>query len=90
MGDMLTFKVFEELFQRRAVQRTSNQDIKKCRSGAKSQKTRKRQNLVFQSQLRLSKFLCFHQFLAHFLTSGGSKNFCMDDILTFKVFEELF
>ena len=58
-------------------------------SEAKPQKTRKRQNLVFQSQLRLSKFLCFHQFLAHFLTSGGSKNFSMSDMMTFKAFKRL-
>ena len=47
-------------------------------------------NLVCQSQLRLSEFLSFHQFLAHFLTLAGSKNFSMGDMLTFKVFEELF
>ena len=48
------------------------------------------QNLVCQSQLRLSEFLSFHQLLAHFLTLFGSKTFSMGDMLTFKAFESLF
>ena len=75
----------------RAFQRTSNHDITNRRSEANLQKTRKRPNLVFQSQLRLSKFLSFGQFLGHFSTSSGSKNFStgMDDMMTFKVLKRL-
>ena len=89
MGDMVTFKVFKRLPQTRAIQRTSNHDITNCRSEAKLQKTRKRPNLVFQSQLRLSKFLSFGQFLGHFSTSGGSKKFSMGDMMMSKVFKRL-
>ena len=89
MGDMVTFKVLKRLPQTRAIQRTSNHDITNCRSEAKLQKTRKRPNLVFQSQLRLSKFLSFGQFLRHFSTSGGSKKFSMGDMVTLKVFKRL-
>ena len=87
MGDMMTFKVFKRLSQTRDVQRTSNRDITKRRSVNKPQKARKRQNLVFQSKLRLSKFLRFHQFLTNILTSGGFENFSMDGMMTFKVFQ---
>ena len=73
----------------RAFQRTSNRDITHCRSEAKLQKTRKRPNLVFQSQLRLSKFLSFRPFLAHFLTSGVFKIFSMSDMMMFKVSKRL-
>ena len=83
----MKFKVFKRLYWTRAVQRTSNHEITKLRSEAKPQKTRKRQNLLFQSQLRLSKFLSFRQFLAHFLTSGGSKNFSMGDMRMSRVFK---
>ena len=34
-----------------------------------------KKSCFFESQLRLSKFLNFRQLRAHFLTSGGSKNF---------------
>ena len=47
-----------------------------------SQKTRKGQN--FQSQLRFSKFLNFHQF-CHFLTSRVFRKFCIDNMMAFKV-----
>ena len=58
-------------------------------SEAKLQKTRKRRNLVFQSQLRFSKFLGFGQFLGHFSTLGGSKKFSIGDMLMSKVFKRL-
>ena len=86
-GDMITLKVFKRLPETRAFQRTSNHDITNRRSEAKLQKTRKRPNLVFQSQLRLSKFLSFGQFLRHFSTSGGSKKFSMSDMMMSKVFK---
>ena len=66
-----------------------NRDIMNRRSEAKLQKTRKRPNLVFQSQLRLSKFLSFGQFLRHFSTSCGSKTFSMSDMMMSKVFKRL-
>ena len=86
---MITFKVFKRLPQTRAIQHTSNRDITTCRSEAKLQKTHQRPNLVFQSQLRLSKFLSFAQFLRHFSTSGGSKTFSTSDMITFKPFKRL-
>ena len=46
-------------------------------------------NVVFQSQLRLSKFLSFDQYLSHFSTSGDSKKFSMSDMIMFKVFQRL-
>ena len=52
-------------------------------------RVRQRPNLVFQSQLRLSKFLSFGPFLGHFSTSGGSKKFSMGDMRMFKVFKRL-
>ena len=88
-GDMITLKVFKRLPETRAFQRTSNHDITNRKSEDKLQKTRKRPNLVFQSQLRLSKFLSFGQFLGHFSTSGVSKKFSMDDMMTFKVLKRL-
>ena len=89
MDDMVRFKVFKRLPQTRAIQRTSNHEITNRRSEASLQKTRKRLNLVFQSQLRLSKFLSFGKFLGHFSTSGGSKKFSMGDMMMFKVFKKL-
>ena len=86
---MVTLKVFKRLSYTRVIQRTSNHDITNRRSEAKLQKTRKRPNLVFQSQLRLSKFLSFGQFLRHFSTSGGSKKFSMGDMTMSKVFKRL-
>ena len=47
------------------------------------------QKLFFQSQLNLSKFLSFGQFLRHFSTSGGSKKFSMSDMMMSKVFKRL-
>ena len=45
------------------------------------------QKLFFQSQLRLSKFLSFGQFLRNISTSGGSKKFSTGDMITFKVYK---
>jgi len=59
------------------------------RSEAKLQKTRKRALLDFHSELRLSKFLSFGQFLGHFSTSGVSKKFSMGDMMMSKVFKRL-
>ena len=81
--------MFKRLPKTRAFQRTSNLDITNRRSEAKLQKTRQRPNLVFQSQLRLSKFLSFGQFLGHFSTSSGSKKFSMGDMMMSKVFKRL-
>ena len=88
-GNIIMSKVFTRLPYTRAFQRTSNRDITHRRSEAKLQKTRKRPNLLFQSQLRLSKFLSFGQFWGHFSTSGGYKKFSMGDMITFKVFQRL-
>ena len=46
-------------------------------------------NLVFQSQLRLSRFMSFCQFFRHVSTSSGSKNFFASDMITLKVFKRL-
>ena len=89
MGDMMTFKVFKRLPQTRAFQRTSNRDITNRKSEAKLQKTRKRPNFVFQSQLRLSKFLSFGPFLGHFSTSGVSKKISMGGMIMSKVFKRV-
>ena len=53
-----------------------------------SQKVRQKL-MKTQIQLRLSKFVCFHQFLTNFLTSGGSKLFYMGDVIKFKSFKRL-
>ena len=89
MGDMMMSKVFKRLSQTRAFQRTSNRDITHRISEAKLQKTRKRPNLVFQSQLRLSKFLSFGPFLGHCSSSGGYEKFSMGDMIISKVFKRL-
>ena len=65
----------------KVFQRTSNRYIKNRRSEARPRKTRKRSDLVFQSQLRLSKFLSFGQLVGHFSTSGASKKFSMGDMM---------
>ena len=57
MGLMISFKVFKRLLEIRDVYRTSILDPTKRRNGANPHKARQRQNLVFQSRLRLSKFL---------------------------------
>ena len=88
-GDMIALMVFKRLPEIRAFQRTSNRDITNRESETKLQKTRQRPNLVFQSQLRLSKFLSFGPFLRHFSTSGGSKKFSIGDMMTSTVFKRL-
>ena len=89
MCDMITLKVIKKLPETRAAQRTSIHHLIKRTSEANLQKARKRQILVFQSKLRLSKFLSFHPFLTIILTSGGSKFFSMGDMMACKVFKRL-
>ena len=86
---MITLKVFKRSPETKAFQRTLNRDITNRKSEDKLQKTRKRPNLVFQSQLRLSKFLSFGPFLRRFSTLGGSKKFSMGDMMMSKVFKRL-
>ena len=59
----------------RAFQRTSNHDIMTYRKEATPQKMRERQNLTFQRQLRVSKFLTFIHFLQTFRLQVALENF---------------
>ena len=63
MNDMTTLRVFKRLYKTMAFQRTSYRDHTMCESGATRQKTRKEQNFLFQSQMRLLKFLTFRLFI---------------------------
>ena len=68
-----------------------NNDIAICKSETKFPKNRKRQNLVFQSQLRLWKFLTFIHFWKTFRLQVTLKTFLwiMDNVIVVKVFIKL-
>ena len=89
MGDMITSRVSKSLPQIRVLQRTSDNSHTVRKSEVTLQKRYKIYNLTLRSQVRLSKFLTFINFLKIFSTSSDSKKFSMCGMLTPKVFKSL-
>ena len=89
MGDKITLKVFKSLPKIKTLQRTLNHDHTMRRDEATLRNNWKIQNLTLQSQLRLSKFLTFINFLRNFSTSSSSRKFSMGDMVTTKVCKSL-